>query len=57
MVSQCGDTTSSLWAEAEMWLPENIKLRIKTLLIQAGVLSRQMLFEDRGVWNKLLLLE
>lgn len=40
MVSQCGDTTSFLWAETEIQLPENIKLKIKPLLIQAGVLSR-----------------
>ena len=57
MVSQCGDTTSFLWAETEIQLPENIKLRIKTVLIQAGFLSREMLFEGRALWNKLLLLE
>lgn len=44
-----GDTTSFLWAEPEIQLPQNIKLRIKTLLTQAGFLSRVMLFEGRAL--------
>lgn len=46
-----------LWAETEIQLAETRKLRTKTLLIQAGFLSRQKLFEGRALWNKLLLLE